>query len=337
MLSKIYEGFKKYIKENYKSLIVLILVLVLVTIKLPYYISTTGGTINVDNRISIDNEYKKSGSFNLAYVSELTATIPTFLLSYVIDDWELIDANDYKIDSNDSIEDIEYRNRLYLEEANQNAIKIAYTKANKEFKIINTKFQVLYIDENADTTFKVGDIILEADGIVIKDLNDYKKITNSKKAGDIINLKVDRNGKVVDVKAKVILSNNELITGIYIIKIYDYEEKPNINIKFKRNESGPSGGFMMALAIYNKLIKEDITHSLKIVGTGTIDEEGNVGEIGGVIYKLKGAVKSKADIFFVPEGDNYKDALNYKNKKNYKIKIVPIKKFDDAVNFLKNY
>lgn len=337
MLNKIYEKIKEFIKENYKTLLVYLFLFALVTIKLPYYINTTGGTINVDSRIAIENEHKKSGSFNLAYVTELTATIPTYLLSYIIDDWELIDANNYKIDSNDSMEDIAYRNRLYLKEANQNAIKVAYTKANKEFKIINTKYQVLYIDENADTTFKVGDIILEVEGVKINEIDDYKKVIDSKKEGDIINIKVDRDGKETNVKAKVISYNNELITGIYIIKIYDYEVDPSIKMKFKRSESGPSGGFMTALAIYNKLVKEDITHGLKIVGTGTIDEDGNVGDIGGVIYKLKGAVKSKADIFFVPEGDNYKEALDYQKKKNYKIKIVPIKTFDDAINFLRNY
>ena len=48
------------------------------------------------------------------------------------------------------------------------------------------------------------------------------------------------------------------------------------------------------LAIYKELIEEDITHGLKIVGTGTIDELGNVGEIDGVKYKILGAVKNKA-------------------------------------------
>ncbi len=337
MLNKIYEKSKKYIKENYKRLAILLVAFLVCTYRLPFYINTTGGTINVDKRISIDGEYHKSGSFNLAYVSELTATIPTYLLSYVINDWEIIDASEYKIDTNDSIEDIAYRNRLYLDEANQNAIKVAYTKANKKFEVIDTKFQILYIDKIAETTFKVGDIILEAEGVKITSLDDYKQVTNTKEVGDFINLKVKRDGKKIDAKAKVQLTNNEKLTGIYIIKIYDYETEPDIDIKFKHNESGPSGGFMMALAIYNKLIKKDLTHGLKIVGTGTIDEDGNVGPIGGVVYKLKGAVKSKADIFFVPEGENYSDALKYKNQKGYKIKVIPIKNFDEAIEFLENY
>ena len=37
----------------------------------------------------------------------------------------------------------------------------------------------------------------------------------------------------------------------------------------------------------NSLVEEDITHGLKIVGTGTIDYDGNVGSIGGVEYNIK--------------------------------------------------
>ena len=57
-----------------------------------------------------------------------------------------------------------------------------------------------------------------------------------------------------------------------------------------------------ALLIYDYLTEEDITKGRTIVGTGTIDENGNVGSIGGVKYKLKGAVKNKAEIFLVPNG-----------------------------------
>ena len=63
------------------------------------------------------------------------------------------------------------------------------------------------------------------------------------------------------------------------------------------------------LAIYNYLTEEDITHGKTIVGTGTIDINGNVGEISGVKYKLQGAIKEKADIFLVPSGDNYNEAI----------------------------
>jgi PDZ domain-containing protein len=71
-----------------------------------------------------------------------------------------------------------------------------------------------------------------------------------------------------------------------------------------------------------------------VVGTGTIDKDGNVGSIGGVKYKLIGAVKNKADIFLVPNGENYEEALKVKKEKNYDIKIVGVSTLKDAINEL---
>ncbi len=92
---------------------------------------------------------------------------------------------------------------------------------------------------------------------------------------------------------------------------------------------------MLALSIYDKLTDYDLTKGLKIVGTGTIDFDGNVGEIDGVEYKLKGAVKAKADIFIAPSGKNYEDALKLKKEKNYKIKIIEAKTFNQVLEELK--
>ena len=112
------------------------------------------------------------------------------------------------------------------------------------------------------------------------------------------------------------------------------ETSPKISLNYKERESGPSGGLMLALAIYNSLTKKDITKGRVIVGTGTIDEDGTVGSIGGVEYKLKGAVKSKASIFLVPNGENYKTAMKLKKKNNYKIKIKGVSTFEEALDFL---
>jgi PDZ domain-containing protein len=92
----------------------------------------------------------------------------------------------------------------------------------------------------------------------------------------------------------------------------------------------------MSLAIYNKLVKEDLTKGLTIVGTGTIDSEGNVGEISGIEYKLRGAVDAHADIFLAPLGANYDDAIKIAKKKKYNIKIIGVSTFNDALNYLRS-
>ena len=121
-----------------------------------------------------------------------------------------------------------------------------------------------------------------------------------------------------------------------MITNYEYELDPKIKINFKESEGGSSGGVMMAVSIYNAITEEDITKGLNISGTGTIDINGNVGEIDGVKYKIMGAVKNNMDIVFVPPG-NYEEAINTKKENNKDIEIISVETFDDVINYLENY
>ena len=63
---------------------------------------------------------------------------------------------------------------------------------------------------------------------------------------------------------------------------------------------GPSAGLMFTLDIYDQLNSEDLRKGRKIAGTGTIESDGSVGDIGGAALKVVAAAKAGADIFFVP-------------------------------------
>ena len=63
---------------------------------------------------------------------------------------------------------------------------------------------------------------------------------------------------------------------------------------------GPSAGLMLALGIIDKIKPEDLTGGNIIAGTGTIDNDGKVGPIGGVPQKLVAAKAAGAKIFLTP-------------------------------------
>ena len=322
-----------YIKREYKFFIALFLILFLGLYHLPYNLYVGGGIISLEKRLEVENEYKESGSFNLCYVTSTRATIPSYLLSYIFD-WGRESINDVKLDENDSVSDIWEREKLYLQEANDNAIINAYSLAGEDITINKEVLKVLYVDKESDTSLKVGDTIISVDGTNIKDYDELRNILNKHNINDKLDVTYLRNGK--EEKGYLIVKefDSEKKAGIYIIKLYDYELKRKVNVDFNSREGGPSGGFMLSLAIYNRLIKEDLTKGRKIVGTGTIDSKGNVGEIGGVKYKLSGAVRNKADIFFVSEA-NYEEARKIKEEKGYNIDVVMIKTLSDAVEYLK--
>lgn len=334
MFSKVYEEIKQFMKENKLTLLFFLIFIVVMTYKLPFYIYTGGGVINTEKRIEIEGGYKSKGDFYFAYVSSLNATIPTYLLAHIIPNWDIEPIDSYQINKEEDALDILKRDKLYLEEANTQAIFNAYNLAGKEIKIDKENLSVIYIADKEKSELKIGDIIKKIDNKEIKEFDDIKNIVTTSKVGDTLELEIERDKKNLTVKSTVFEENGSNFLGVSVIKTYDYNLNPNLILKFKQQESGPSGGLALALTIYNDLIKEDITKGKKIVVTGTIDMDGNIGTIGGVVYKLRGAVKEKADIFIVPNGDNYKEVMNVVNKEKLNIKVIGVDTFKDAINKL---
>lgn len=334
MFIKIYEKIKEYIKKEYKFLIILLTTLLLFTVKLPYYIDMPGGIINISDRITIDNKKNLKGTMNLAYVSETRATIPTYIIALINNKWDIIKKEEIVM-KNETVKDMKFRDEISLKESVSNALYVGFKEAGEQFEIINNKIFVTYIYEQAKSDLKVGDQIIKIDDKNINNKEDLKYV-NEKQVGEKVNITVINDNKKYTRSATIIELEGKNIIGIGISETYDIQSEHEIKLNYNPRESGPSGGMMMSLTIYSYLINEDLTNGKKIVGTGTIDKEGNVGSIGGVKYKLIGAIKNEADIFLVPKGENYEETIKIKKENNYDIKIIGISTLKEAINELKN-
>ena len=336
MLNKVYLRIKKFMKDYYKTIIFLIICYFVFTFPLPYYIYAGGGTININDRVVVDGRTDSSGSLHFAYVKELEGNVASFILGNIIPGYDIEKQEDVELNEDETCEDIMFRNRIYLENANQTAIMLAYQKAGKEVSISDKHFYIIYVEDKEDSGLRVGDELVKVNGKDIENVEDYTNEIQNHEVGDKIKVTVIRDDKEHDVTATVKEGTDYKVTGVSVSTIYEYKTNPKVELKFKDSEGGPSGGLMLTLAIYDKLTEGDLTNGLKIVGTGTISSDGSVGEIGGVKYKLNGAVKADADLFLVPKGDNYKEALKEKEKNDYDIEIKAIGTFDEAVSYLEN-
>ncbi len=334
MFNKIYEKTRDFIKENYKSLIVLLFVFMLFMVELPYSIYTPGGAVNLNERIKVDNGEEVEGSFNMAYVSMVRGSIPFLLISKIIPDWDIVKKEDLTIEG-ENMNEMIAREKLYLQESMDAAVINAYKMAGKEIKIKEVINNVSYVAEEAKTDLKVGDNVLSVNDIEINSLEDLKDYVTKLDKDIKVKIKVKRDGKEKEVYAKTYETDDGIKIGVSFITTYKYDVKPDLKIESKASEMGSSGGLMMSLTIYNQLVKEDITQGKKIVGTGTIDALGNVGEIGGVKYKLIGAVKKKADIFICPE-ENYEEAKKVAKERNFDITIIKAKTFEEVLEKLES-
>ena len=335
-MKNLFNNIKKYLKEYYKVIIIYILILLTFLIEFPYYISAPGGLINTDDKIETKENFKMKGSLNMAYVSEIHATIPTLIVSLFNKDWDVEKETEIKND-NETIEEKNYRNKMLLEEANDTSLLVAYKHSDVNYKVTNNKVYITYIDASAQTDLKIGDQIIKIDNQKITDKNFLLSYIASKNIKDKVLIEVkDINGNKKTRKATLINILDEPKVGAIITETFDVESNKEVKFNFKESESGSSGGLMLTLAIYSHLNQIDLTDSKKIVGTGTIDINGNVGEISGIKYKLIGAVNKHADVFLVPKGENYEEAKKVKKEKGYDIDLVPVATFEETLKYLEN-
>lgn len=334
MFSKVYDKVRLFILENIRFLICLVALVLVFTFELPYVVYTPGGLVNLSERIEIYDGYDKDGSFNMSYVSMRKGTIPSILLSYIIPNWDLKKSDDVTV-SDESIDELLKLEKIYMTSSIDNATILAYKKAEKDVNITKNINNVTYVADFAKTDIKLRDEFLKANDKVIESIYDLQEIVNSKNVGDKINIVVKRNNKEKNCYAYVTNVSGEKKIVVGFLTTYEYETNPAIKVKTKGSESGSSGGLMLALAIYNDLIKDDLTKGRKIVGTGTISLDGIVGAIDGVKYKMLGAAKKGADIFLCPE-ENYDEALKIKNEFELDLILKSVKTFDEAVDYLLN-
>lgn len=150
-----------------------------------------------------------------------------------------------------------------------------------------------------------GDIIKAVDGAPVTKPEDVAAGITRHKAGDSVTLTVDpvdARGTTSDVtivtgKAE---DDGRALVGITPDVMPEFPFKVEIHLE---DVGGPSAGLMFALGIVDKLSPGDLTGGKFVAGTGTIDDEGKVGAIGGIQMKTIGARDQGAKYFLTPKSN----------------------------------
>jgi Lon-like protease len=93
---------------------------------------------------------------------------------------------------------------------------------------------------------------------------------------------------------------------------------------------GPSAGLMFTLAVIDKLTPGELTGGRFVAGTGTIDNTGAVGAIGGIPFKMMAARAAGATTFLVPAKNCTEAAANAPDG----LQLVRVATLDDALTAL---
>jgi Lon-like protease len=336
----------------YRTAIIIIIVLLALSLyRLPYYIEKPGMAHELEPIVKVKGGYHEKGKLMLTTVQLSKANIYDYLLAKINKYDDIVPPDEIK-DKNQTEEEYNVYQLYLMESSKHNAIQVAFKKANKPYHFIYKGVYVLdvYPKMPAAKVLKPGDQIVRVANHTFASSDQFIHYVSKKNAGDTINVTYLRNdsektGKIELAKFKD--AGGKIGMGIGLVDNRELISQPTVTLKTDEI-GGPSAGLMFSLEIYNQLTKKDITKGYSIAGTGTIDPDGTVGRIGGIDKKVVAADKEGAEIFFAPDDEitpemknedpkiktNYKEALAAARDIGTKMKVVPIKTFDDAIAYL---
>jgi Lon-like protease len=190
-----------------------------------------------------------------------------------------------------------------VDEENANSFKESQTSAETvALRKLGYPVQVTVTEVSkglpAEAVLKPGDVITTVDGAAVTSSQKLRDLIRAKPAGTSLQVGYTRDGvAAVAAIATVAGEDGSPRLGVVI----EHRQPAPFDVKFDLDRiGGPSAGLMFTLGVIDKVDPVDLTGGVRIAGTGTIDDEGNVGPIGGIPQKLRGAKRDGATVFLAP-------------------------------------
>lgn len=325
-----------------------------VLIKVPYSEMSPGPTVNTlgDHdgepvlQISGHKTYPTTGNLNMTTV-RVTSADYNMNLAEAVYGWlahdSIVVPHDTLYPDGKTEQQSSQENAEEFSQSQESAKVAALRELGLPVKsqvIVSTVFK----GDPAEGKLHAGDVIRKVDGKPVKAMADVAKLVTRHKPGEPVTFSVvpvkeaaaaEKAGKEAtrtqDVKITTKAAERGSDRAVVGIKAgTDHTFPFTIDIKLA-DVGGPSAGLMFALGIVDKLTPDDLTGGHFVAGTGTIEDDGKVGPIGGIEMKTVGARNKGAQYFLTPKANCAAAASDVPDG----LELVKVNTIADAVKSLK--
>jgi PDZ domain-containing protein len=244
--------------------------------------------------------YPTSGSLDMLTVSSVgnPQQLPSWVevISAWFDPSKAVIPVDVAYPQNQSTQQQDAENSQLKTESQQDAIAAALNTLGYDFPQRIIVAQVIPKTPAAGV-LQTDDRILQVDGHAVRGVQSLRDAIKANGTGHPASLRIVRDGAQKTVQLTPAVSGGATIIGIGARMDYTFP----IDVKIRLDDvGGPSAGQMFALGVIDKLTPGALNGGRRVAGTGTIDNEGDIGPIGGIRQKMYAARASGATWFLAP-------------------------------------
>ena len=331
--------------KNKKLLIVFLFIFIIISslslIQTEYYFMSPGPPYQWDIDYGEIDNYEFDGSLYQLTVRRDEANVLIYIWSLVNDSYDLYPREVILPDgvTPKELSEISIQNMRTSENV---AIAVALKNVGYEISSKGDGVAVVGIldDSPVKDKLKKGDLLNSINNKNISSATEFISTLRTYSIGETISIgllrEIDGNKKTLTIETTLIEHveyEGEPMVGFLATTVNERFDFPfEIDIK-TGNVGGPSAGLMMALNVYNNLIPEDLTNSMIVAGTGTIEIDGSVGPVGGIKQKVIAAKKAGAELILVPVA-NFEEAKIFETEETA---IVAVDSFSEALSVISQY
>ncbi|AAT88818.1 ATP-dependent serine peptidase containing a PDZ domain protein [Leifsonia xyli subsp. xyli] len=191
-------------------------------------------------------------------------------------------------------------NAALMVDSQQDAVAAALTQLGYEFPQAVSVKQLIK-GTPAATVLKDGDEIMSVNGATVQSVQGLRGLVEKNGTSKPAELGIVRDGAASTVQLTPVESGGRAVLGIGAGMDYTFPFEVKIQLD---DVGGPSAGQMFALGIMDKLTPDELTGGKKIAGTGTIDNVGTIGPIGGIRQKMYAARDTGGAQYFLAPRSN---------------------------------
>ncbi|HEU5108839.1 MAG TPA: PDZ domain-containing protein [Micromonosporaceae bacterium] len=295
------------------AIVVAVLLGGVIAAPVPYVVLSAGPTVNTLGsqdgkeviRVSGRPTSKSEGQLRLTTVSVRPETDLLSAIWAWFDDEEAVVPRELIYPPDQTEEQVEQRNEEDFKESQTSAETAALSELGYPVQVTVTK---VVPGGPSEGKLRTGDVLTSVGGRPIGTAGELTDLIRGRPAGTALTIGYNRAGVpgTASVTSRAAKDGDPPRIGVEI----DQKQPHPFTLKIELDEiGGPSAGLMFALGIVDKVRPDDLTGGKIIAGTGTIDDRGRVGPIGGIPQKLVGARAAGAEYFLTP-ADNCAEAAD---------------------------
>lgn len=322
----------RWLRWGVPAFIVVLLLLGSMQVSLPYYALAPGDARQVNDLIRVpkDRSFPPRGEVMLSTVSLSRVNALQAFFGWLDPDIDVLPED--QILGTTPRDQFTQQNIHEMDTSKQVAAVVALRRLGYAVTEQGKGALVVQVEEEAPASGRLsqGDVITGIDGRPASLSQEVVEAIRGHQPGESVRL--DVLGVKGETRVEEVVLGRRPDNGLGYLGVVLHTKEQKFDYPFEvvidsGTIGGPSAGLAFTLGVLDTLTAGELTGGRKVAATGTMEIDGKVGDVGGVVQKTAAVRAAGATVFLVPPGE-YEDARKHAGPR---LEVVKVTNLDEAI------